>query len=330
MNRKIKAYQAIIYIVLFYLAAVLFLLGPGKLLEKDRLLAGAENPVGTVEVREDQQVQQVLIAEGDYLRYLELYVTSPKSPGEYYHLLVYDENNEMLINRDFELKADEVPGFVRIPLGIDTTRGTAYVWQLQGKSEPLELSYENTGETGLTCFGSYYVLADSTSTQMETQNIVMRLVYTDKPSAAVMMILKTILCVAAAAFILAAVYLSPKQPKLNNKITWRFVHWVTAGPLITVGTAVLLWEVYGRRAFGGKPDDLIVYGLGIALFFAFSAWVLFSRRGSKYHPPFEEMLTEQGMDWLQVAAFAGVLLGGIHYMNALYQNQQKCFRGRRF
>ena len=62
MNRKIKAYQAIIYIVLFYLAAVLFLLGPGKLLEKDRLLAGAENPVGTVEVREDQQVQQVLIA----------------------------------------------------------------------------------------------------------------------------------------------------------------------------------------------------------------------------------------------------------------------------
>lgn len=34
------------------------------------------------------------------------------------------------------------------------------------------------------------------------------------------------------------------------------------------------------------------------------------------------MLTEQGMDWLQAAAFAGVLLGGIHYMNALYQNQQ--------
>lgn len=34
---------------------------------------------------------------------------------------------------------------------------------------------------------------------METQNIVMRLVYTDKPSAAVMTILKTILCVVAAA-----------------------------------------------------------------------------------------------------------------------------------
>ena len=65
-----------------------------------------------------------------------------------------------------------------------------------------------------------------------------------------------------------------------------------------------------------------MYGLGIGLFFVFSAWVLFSRRGSKYHPPFEEMLTEQGMDWLQAAAFAGVLLGGIHYMNALYQNQQ--------
>lgn len=107
------------------------------------------------------------------------------------------------------------------------------------------------------------------------------------------------------AFILAAVYLSPKQPKLNNKITWRFVHWVTAGPLITVGTAVLLWEVYGRRAFGANRTT-IVYGLGIALFFAFSAWVLFSRRGSKYHPPFEEMLTEQGMDWLQAGGVCRV------------------------
>ena len=62
MNRKIKAYQAIIYIVLFYLAAVLFLLGPGKLLEKDRLLAGAENPVGTVEVREDQHTEIPVVA----------------------------------------------------------------------------------------------------------------------------------------------------------------------------------------------------------------------------------------------------------------------------
>ena len=74
-----------------------------------------------------------------------------------------------------------------------------------------------------------------------------------------------------------------------------------------------IWRQTGR---------LIVYGLGIGLFFVFSAWVLFSRRGSKYHPPFEEMLTEQGMDWLQAAAFGRCLLGGIHYMNALYQNQQ--------
>ena len=103
MNRKIKAYQALIYIVAFWLAAALLLLGPGKLLDSDRTVAGNEAPAGTAQVRLDQQIQQVLIAEGSYLRYLDLYVTSSDSIGKYYHLLVYDENNEILINREFEL-----------------------------------------------------------------------------------------------------------------------------------------------------------------------------------------------------------------------------------
>ena len=65
MNRKIKAYQAIIYIVLFYLAAVLFFAGTGKTAGKKTGFWRVQKiQVGTVEVREDQQVQQVLIAGG--------------------------------------------------------------------------------------------------------------------------------------------------------------------------------------------------------------------------------------------------------------------------
>ncbi len=114
---------------------------------------------------------------------------------------------------------------------------------------------------------------------METQNIVMRLVYTDKPSAAVMMILKTILCVVAAAFILAAVYLSPKQPKLNNKITWRFVHWVTAGPFDYCGHGSFalggLWA-QGIWRQTGRPDRVRTWNRSVFCIFClgafFAAW----------------------------------------------------------
>lgn len=169
MNRKIKAYQALIYIVVFWLTAMLLALGPGRILDSDRAVAGNEAPAGTVQVRLDRQIQQVLIAEGSYLRYLDLYVTSEASVGKYYRLFVYDENNEILVNREFELAQAEVPGFVRIPLGIDTQPGTAYVWQLQGTDTPMELAWENTGETGLTCLGNYYVLADGQSVEQEAK-----------------------------------------------------------------------------------------------------------------------------------------------------------------
>ena len=50
MNRKIKAYQALIYIVVFWLTAMLLALGPGRILDSDRAVAGNEAPAGTVQV----------------------------------------------------------------------------------------------------------------------------------------------------------------------------------------------------------------------------------------------------------------------------------------
>lgn len=322
MNRKIKAYQALTYIVVFWLAAALWLLGPGKLLDSDRTVAGTEAPAGTAQVRLDQQIQQVLIAEGTYLRYLDLYLTSEESIGKYYHLLVYDEKNEILVNREFELAKAQVPGFVRIPLGIRTQPGTAYVWQLQGTDTPMDLAWENTGETGLACFGNYYVLSDGQSAEQAARNIVMRLVYTDSPAAWKLGCLMGALC--AAAFVLCGifVYLAQKKQKLMKRIPLRIAAWATAGPVLICGTLFLLDTVFVQNLFGGKADDKLVYGLGIGAAFVFFAWVLVSPRTRKNFVPLKRLCAERWGDWLQTAAFAGMLLGGIHYMNALYQVQQ--------
>ena len=127
MNRKIRVYRAITYIVLFYAAAAFFLLGRCGILKKDRTVAGTEVPAGTVQVRMDQQVQQVFLAEGTYLRYLDLYMMSGDPGGESYHLYIYDENNEILLDRALSVPEptpeQELPGFMRFAVGVRTVPG---------------------------------------------------------------------------------------------------------------------------------------------------------------------------------------------------------------
>lgn len=319
MNRKIKTYRAITYILLFYLAAACFLLGRCGILEKDRTVAGTQAPAGSVEARLNRQIQQVFLAEGTYLRYLELYVLSPESSGEACHLFVYDDQNEKLFDRDVVLPEGEVPGFLRIPVGIKTEPGRAYVWQLQGKDVPLELAWENTQDTGLVTFGNYYINENKEIQMQEARNIVMRLVYRDAPSAKRMAVLYAALILGTVLLIALAEYAGQKKRKLVREVSIQWVVSLTVWPVLMGAALYLLHAVFVRDLFGGKADDKAVYAFSIVLTAVFFTWVIFAKRPEKESVSVRKLLQERGMDYLQAAAFAGVLLGGIHYMNALYQ-----------
>lgn len=321
MNRKIRAYRAITYIVLFYLAAACFLLGPGGVLKKERLVAGNEAPLGSAKVKLEQQVQQVFIAEGTYLKYMDLYLTSDDSGWNSYHLRFYNDQNELLIDRDFMVLGRDFPGFFRIPLSVETQPGRVYFWQLQGisGSRSLDLAYENTSETGLTTFGYYYSLENGESIMHEGQNIVMRLGYTDSPSAKKMAVLYAAMILLAAVCIVTVEYLGAKQQKLKNSVKLQTVGKLTFGPALAACALYLIDAVFIRNQFGGEAADKFVYGLGIGISVVFFGWVIFAKRRKKSAILVAELVRGHGMDWLQSAAFAGVLWGCIHYMNALYQ-----------
>lgn len=322
MNRKVRLYRVITYCIAFYAALAFLLLGPVGILKSDRMVAGNEVPAGNVEVRLDRQVQQVIVAEGTWLRYLDLYVTSEDSAGKTYNLLVYDSNNERLLQRQLALPETEIPGFVRLPIGVETVPGQLYVWQLQGTDTPLTLAFENTGETGLTAFGNYYVLENGQSFMQEAQNIVMRLTYTDSPSAKKMAALYGGLLAAAGICIALTEYRGRKSQKLKREVRLQTAVRLTAGPVL-FGTVLYLCDaVFRRNLFGGQPEDKIVYGLGIGIAAAFFAWAIFAPRRGAAGQPLRELFSESGMDWLQSAAFAGVLWGTIRFMNAQYQFQQ--------
>lgn len=322
MNRKIKKYRAISYGILFYLFLFICLLGPVGILKEDRLVAGNELIAGTTQVRLDRQIQQVIVAQGTYLRYMDLYVASPEAAGQTYQLRFYDEQDQKLYHRDIALPEEQIPGFLRIPIGIPTEPGHMYVWQMQGKNVPAELAYENTADTGLTAFGNYYVAENGEILMQEAQNIVMRLTYTDSPAAWKMAILYTVLLLAAAFLIGFVEYQGQKGQKLKGTVTLRRLLQLTAAPALALFAGYLLYAALVRQQFGTKMEDLAVYGLGIGLACVWFAWFFFAKCPQRQELPIGTLVKEKGMDWLQTAAFAGLFSGTIHFMNALYQYWQ--------
>ena len=319
MNRKVRISHVIAYLILFY--AVLGCLLPCHF-KRDRMTAGNEAICGTVQVRLDQQVQQVFLAEGTYLRYLDLYVTSEDSAGETYRLFLYDEHNEQLLNRETAMPETALPGYLRIPIGVETEPGTAYVWQLKGTDTPMDLAFENTAGTGLTTFGNYYFLQDGKTQMQDGQNIVMRLVYTDRPAAWKVAAACGVLLLTAAALAAAVWAAGKKSSFLSRRIRVRWLAVAACGPVWYASALWLLYEIFVRNLFGGKAEDRIVYAAGIGIATIYFTWVLFGRRREKKLPPFLETVSEKGMDWLQSACFALVLMGTIHFMNAQFQVQQ--------
>ena len=328
MNRKVTCYRAVIYTILFYTVLAVCLLGLTDILKKDRVVAGAEKIAGeTVEMDLDpgRKIQQVFIADGGYLRYLDIYVTSPESAGQFFRLMVYDETNEILYNEEIMLsETEEYPGYMRLPVGIETVAGRAYVWQLQSAGGVMRLGWQNTAETGMTNLGYYYSIEYDEITTYEAQNVLMRQVYTHSPSRMKMAVLLGGICGMAFIVCAALEYLGSVKRMLQKKLRMQHVVWMTLVPVFYAGMLYLAYQSLIADKFGFMPEDKLVYGLGIGIASVYFGYVFFARRRKVKMLPLKQLIEKREMDWLQAAAFAGVLWGCIDYMNAQYQFFQDC------
>ena len=330
MNRKIEWHKALIITIVFYVVLALYLIWGTDILNRDYTVVGSEKIAGeTLEIDMDpgRIIQQVFLADGGYLRYLDLYVTSPEAAGKFFRLMIYDETNEILYHEEVKLCDEDVyPGYVRLPVGIETIAGRAYVWQLQSTGGAMRLGWQNTGETGMTNLGYYYTITYDEVITYEAQNILMRQVYTIFPSMKKLIGLSAAVLTAALAGCFGVIWYTKKE---NREKCVRLQHlvWMTAAPVFY---AVLLYLAYGaliQNRFGSGLADKLVYALGIGIAAFFFAYVFFAKRTGKRYvlwqgASFAQAWEENSSHWLQTAAFAGVLWGGIDYMNALYQFYQ--------
>lgn len=315
MNRKLKKKNAVWAILICHAVALLLLLGPAGILDGHRTIQGKEILAGSTDVVSiESQLQQVFVGDGGYLEAIELYAVSDAS-REVYHVIVYDEDGNQLFDRNVAFERHEVPGFVRIPLGIWTEKGKNYVWQMTGTQNAVNLGYEKTAESGLTVNGYYYY----NGVMMEGENIISRYTYAAPVSLPLKLGLGAgIVLLAALGMALAARAETVRQ--WRDEVSFQWMLRRICNPWIGIAALWVLAQVFVWNRFGGGLSDKLVYLAGIVISAGVAFYAVNARRMGYSHLFYMDRnyVKDHSMDWLQSVFFAGVLWGCMDYMNAMY------------
>ena len=145
MNQKIKLSRAIYYVIIS-LAAILFIsIWPLGIIQNQNVSKSDE-----VELRESEPITvekngtQMFIAEGSYLKSVDLLVKNDMS-SQIITFRVYDSGYTQLWETFYMVEENQKsPGFVHIPIGLETQKDWEYYYTVEGLTAPLILSYEDT------------------------------------------------------------------------------------------------------------------------------------------------------------------------------------------
>lgn len=324
MNRKIKKYRAIEYIILCYAAVLMLLIGPLGIFDGSREVSGNENVQGkTAAVTQDARIQQVFIGDGGYLEKISIYAIQNLS-RRVVSLTISDELGETVFSRRVALDTYEAPGFFTIPVEFQTVQGRAYVWEISHPEEAVELGYQQTADAGIGVYGNYYFMgSDQKIDEQVGNNIIMRFQYADKLSFLQKVAILSAIALAAG-FYLLLVENHARKRKITRDVKVQWVFKGICNPLITAGAIAGIAAVYPFAYYGGVKADKMVYTAGILVMAALLLYVVNAKRDSiaPLLPPLKETVLDRGMDWLQCIFWAGALWGCIDYVNAMYNIYQ--------
>lgn len=323
MNRKLKRSRAIEYAILCWAAILILLIGPAGILDGVRTVAGNQTTAGWTEaVGADDRIQQVFLADGGYLKSISIFAENDLS-RKVVNFSVSNDLGETLFSRNVALDAYSAPGFFTIPVEFQTEAGRAYVWQISHPEEELTLGWQNTGESGLTVYGNYYLVKEGGTQEQIGKNILMRFTYADPFSLPAKAALTAGIALLAGFFVLFTEKMAGRGQKSREvRVQWLFR--AVGNPLIAAGTAAGLAAVLIFDYYGGVRADKMVYCAGILILAALLFYAVNAKRDD-IRPltlTVRENLLDKGMDTLQTVFWAGALWGCIDYMNAMYNMQQ--------
>lgn len=316
MNQKIRLSQGIQYIIIGIAVIAFLMIWPLGVIQKKEVSKSNE-----VQLQESGPISvlnngtQMFVAEGKNLKAVDLYVLNDMQ-SETITFRLYDGEYKQLWETFYVVEEDaQFPGFIHIPIDMETEEGWAYYYTVEGLTKDLYLAYEDTATSnslanGTLLYGGY---------EMQGINIIIRYIYNEPFSWWVTAIFGVVLfAVAKIGCVVTDKLFSQKLKNKNKEITVQnLIQWI-ANPILAVLTVVALLTVFPGRVFGVGVINYGFYYLGILLTAAAGFFGINYKRSGNAPLFTREMLADKLPQWAMAICFAKVLWSCYEYMNGLY------------
>ncbi len=299
MQVDISLKRAVQSMVVFFMIVAIALVWPLKLIRPWQSV-GVTDPLSDRLVQNEGTVMQEFVPEQYGLTYISFYIYNEDLTGMEEGRLVFrlfDEKMNKLEERSFLLKELSVPGDCRIRIGSELEIGKKYYFTIENPGAELVLSMADEGNVDV-CY--------------EYKALFTKMQY---------LLIAAIVFAVGGALIFLAGWLFRK-----SEVKVRLDFGIRLGTGILAAGAALwaAWNVFPLKRFTSNPFDIVFYEAGIFLFLGFSLYGLLFRR--KEQPDVwirRKDVLDRLPGLLSSVAFAGVVLGGVRYLNALNMYQQK-------
>lgn len=316
MNQKIKLSQAILYVIIS-LSVILFVsIWPLGIINNKNISKSEE-----IELRESEPITvekngtQMFIAEGSYLDSVDLLVKNDMT-GQIITFRLYDSGYTQLWETFHVVgEKEKFPGFIHIPVGLETQKDWEYYYTVEGLTAPLILSYEDTESSSSYANGTHIYGGE----KRMGVNPIIRYIYKESPTwwmVLLMGAILAILCKVSAVFLTK--YFKNQGKKWEKEITvQKLLQW-TLNPMVIVGASLLLFLVFPRRKFGVGIINYGFYYLGILLAAAVLLLGINYKRADQKELYLKKTIKEHWMEWAMAVCFAGAVWSCYEYLNGLY------------
>ena len=318
MNRILNKRQAICGVVWILVVCAALILWPLRLIHEEvRSASGKTQDMLSETVDGSYVVQQRFIAQYDRLKSIDIYLAEG-TPGDKFNFVLRDASMQQLMQQVIDTgEMEQIPGYCRIQVNIDTEVGRDYYYLLQGVESEFHVAYaDNTGENNNIYISTLYY-GDVEDTE---HCMIADYVYEVPLRKVKTLVLDVIFLLAGVLTTWISGLYYKRYPERNTLLTVERVMRLCLNPLIVAAGLAAAVAIGPCQLFTNDIYSILFYEAGVLLAVLAALYgVNHDRTGLATDRTFFAVVRESWQDDLQAAMFAGAIWGCCNYMNALYE-----------
>lgn len=316
MDKIVNRYQAVcatVWIIVFCIVAALW---PLRLID-EKIVSGSNRQISmqSEAITEEYVVMQMFVAQYDHLQNIKVYLLN-ESAGEEFNFSVFDASMNRIMQQVIRTDdMEEMPGFCRIQVNLDTEVGREYYYAIQGLSTDFYVAFEDTETSGTIYNGtSFYGTVEDTE-----HNIITEYEYRVPLRKGKTLLCDVLLVLFGISVTLCAKRYYTRHPDRNVLTTVESVWKKTAGTITAVAAFAGTIAIWPLQLFARDYENNLFLGAGCMAASGILFYGIFHKRKHKSHDMGWAVLCDRWPDYLQAAFFALAIQAGVHYVNGLYE-----------